>query len=45
MSILLGSSLFGEMSTDERELLLDYLVASYYEPRFGEHSWADLRSV
>ena len=32
MSILLGSSLITEMTVEEREKLLRYLIASYYQP-------------
>jgi hypothetical protein len=45
MSILLGSSLFGEMSGAEREKLMSYLVTSYFQPRAGDHCRAHLKTV
>jgi len=45
MSILLSSSLYGEMSAAEREQLLRYLVTSYRQPRMGENCRAHLRAV
>jgi hypothetical protein len=45
MSILLGSSLCGEMSSAEREQLLRYLINSYIQPREGENCRAHLRAV
>ena len=41
MSILLSSSLYGEMSQDEKDRLLQYLVRSYFESQSsGEKSQA-----
>jgi hypothetical protein len=45
MSILLNSTLFGDMSMLEREKLLLYLVNSYYQPRSGENCRARLKSI
>ena len=45
MSILLSSSLYGEMSAAEREQLLRYLLTSYCQPRVGENCRAHLRAV
>jgi hypothetical protein len=45
MSILLGSSLYGEMSEAEREQLLRYLLTSYCQPRVGGNCRAHLRAV
>ena len=45
MSILLSSSLYGEMSAAEREQLLGYLVNSYIQPRKGDNCRAHLRTV
>jgi len=45
MSILLSSSLYGEMSEAEREQLLRYLLTSYCQPRVGENCRAHLRAV
>jgi hypothetical protein len=44
MDILLSSSLFVEMSELERQKLLRYLVASYFQPRKGENCRAHLRA-
>ncbi len=40
MGILLGSSLYGEMSGREKELLLDYLITSYFRQPPGENNRA-----
>ena len=45
MNILLNSALYGEMSEDEREQLLRYLVTSYIQPRKGENCRAHLKAV
>jgi len=45
MDILLSSTLFEGMSETERQKLLRYLVASYFQPRVGGHCRAHLKSV
>ena len=45
MSILLNSTLFGDMSLLEREKLLLYLVNSYFQPRSGENCRARLKAI
>ena len=45
MNILMGSSLFEEMTVEERNKLLSYLVSSYFRPRMGENCRAHLRLV
>jgi hypothetical protein len=40
VNILIGSSLYLDMSQANREKLLNYLVASYFDPLPGENSRA-----
>jgi hypothetical protein len=45
MDILLSSSLFVDMTEDERQKLLRYLVNSYFQPRMGANCRAHLKAV
>ena len=40
VNILIGSSLYLDMSQTERQKLIHYLVASYFNPLTGENSRA-----
>ena len=45
MNILLSSSLYAGMSAAEREQLLRYLAAAYFQPRTGENCRIHLKAV